>query len=155
MVGVNTNVVETTNLYRRGFTTCEAMATYVGMEFSEKLRILMEKYRYSQTDVAKAVDLSQSLVSLWTRGERVPDLPTAAKLAKLFSVDVNFLADDDQDEPPPQAELPDDERFILQMYRDLGLSRKDAANALVAVAKARDSVAEDEAGDMQQNKKAQ
>ena len=77
------------------------MATYDGMNFAAKLKLLMKQHRYSQNDVAARVDVSQSLVSMWTTGKSVPAMYEAARLAKLLNVDVEFLADDAQDEPAP------------------------------------------------------
>lgn len=107
------------------------MTTYDGMVFSAKLKALMKRHRYSQQDVADRVDVSQSLVSLWTKGDRVPDLPTAAKLAKLFDVGLAYLADDAQDEPPAMSEISEWERAVLDLIHALGIDRQEALRRLV------------------------
>lgn len=107
------------------------MATYVGMEFSAKLKLLMARHRYSQTKVAEAIDVSQSLVSLWTLGKGVPDLHEAAKLAEFLGVDLSYLANDAQDEPPATSEISEWERAVLDLIHALGLDRQEALRRLV------------------------
>jgi transcriptional regulator with XRE-family HTH domain len=105
------------------------MTSYDRMEFSKKLKILAGQHRYSQSMLARELDVSQNLVSLWTRGASIPDLYEAAKMAKLFNVDVNYLADDSLDDPPP-AELEPDERELVSLYRALHLEKAEALRRL-------------------------
>ncbi|WP_237722884.1 helix-turn-helix domain-containing protein [Singulisphaera acidiphila] len=109
------------------------------MEFSAKLKKLMKQQRYSQTDVAVQVEVSQSLVSLWTKGERVPDLRVSAKLARLFGVDLDYLADDAQDEPPA-SEFTEWERAVIDLIHALGLEKSEALRRLATPAAAGISV---------------
>lgn len=123
------------------------MATYDGMNFAAKLKLLMKQHRYSQNDVAARVDVSQSLVSMWTTGKSVPAMYEAARLAKLLNVDVEFLADDAQDEPAP-AEFTEGERAIIELIRAMRLERQEALRRLAipiesgrsAVARAREDM---------------
>lgn len=107
------------------------MATYVGMEFSAKLKLLMARHRYSQTRVAEAINVSQSLVSLWTKGKGVPDLHEAAKLAEFFGVELNYLANDAQDDPPATSGISEWERAVLDLIHALGIDRQEALRRLV------------------------
>jgi transcriptional regulator with XRE-family HTH domain len=104
------------------------------MEFQGKLRRLMAGRRLSQEMVARAVGVSQNLISLWARGKSVPDLYEAAALARLFGTSVDYLADDSQDEPPAPEAMPADERAILNLYRALGLTEAEALRGLAQVA---------------------
>ena len=105
------------------------MVTYDGMVFSAKLKLLMARHRYSQTKVAEAISVSQSLVSLWTLGKGVPDLHEAAKLAKFFGVELNYLADDALDEPPP-SEFSGWERSVIDLVRALELEKGEVLRRL-------------------------
>lgn len=107
------------------------MATYVGMEFSAKLKLLMARHRYSQTKVAEAISVSQSLVSLWTKGKGVPDLHEAAKLAEFFGVELSYLANDAQDDPPATSEISEWERAVLDLIHALGIDRQEALRRLI------------------------
>lgn len=130
LINVNRILVEATKIARRGFTTLVGVTTYGGMTaFHEKLKALMKQHRYSQTDVAKSVDVSQSLVSLWTKGKSLPSLDDAAKLAKFLGVGLDYLADDTQDDPAP-PEFAEWERGIVELMRMMGLDRKEATRRL-------------------------
>lgn len=123
------------------------MASYDGMQFSKKLKLLAARHRYSQDALAKAVGVSQNLVSLWMRGKSDPDLATALKLAEVLGVDVNYLADDAQDEPAP-AEYTVEERAVIDLIRALRLEQQEVLRRLAipiesgrsAVARAREDM---------------
>ena len=122
-------LVGVAKIERRGFTTLVVMTTYGGMVFHEKLKTLMKRHRYSQTDVAKGVDVSQSLVSLWTKGKSVPTLDDAVRLAKFLGVGLDFLGDDAQDDPPV-SEFSESERALIELVRAMGLDRREATRRL-------------------------
>jgi transcriptional regulator with XRE-family HTH domain len=79
------------------------------MEFALKFKQLLKTRRYSQDGFARDLserlagigrnDVSQNLVSLWTRGLAIPDMREAEFAAELLGVDLNFLADDSLNEP--------------------------------------------------------
>jgi transcriptional regulator with XRE-family HTH domain len=73
--------------------------------------------------------VSQSLVSLWTLGKRIPDLQESARLAKLFDVDLGYLADDEMDDPPA-SEFAEWERGVIELIRAMGLDRREATRRL-------------------------
>lgn len=93
-------------------------ASYGRMEFAAKLKKLMARKRFSQEEVAKHINVSQNLVSLWTRGKSIPDMGQAAKLAAFLDVSLDYLADDTQDEP--ETGLSPAEAEILSISRTLG-----------------------------------
>lgn len=101
------------------------------MEFFRKLKALAGRHRFSQDMLAKALGVSQGKVSLWTRGQNIPDLYEAAQLAELFHVDLNYLADDSLDEPP-QAELTSEERALVSLIRAKGLAFDEVVRRLEA-----------------------
>lgn len=98
------------------------------MVFSEKLKRLMGTGRYSQSELAKLLDVSQNLISLWTRGKSVPDMREVLKLSRLFAVPLEWLSDDELDEPPPG--LSEAEQTALDTVRELGLTKGDVIRLL-------------------------
>ncbi len=58
---------------------------------SERLRELREKYNFSQSDVAKRVNVTSSLISSYERGERTPSLSIILKLSYLYNCSVDYL----------------------------------------------------------------
>jgi transcriptional regulator with XRE-family HTH domain len=60
-------------------------------QFSSKLRELREKKGVQLRRVAAALDVDQSLLSKYERGERLPNEAFVKKVAKYFSFDANEL----------------------------------------------------------------
>jgi transcriptional regulator with XRE-family HTH domain len=87
------------------------------MRFDQKLIKLCEMKSWKQADLARAVDtVSRNTVSRWWNGEIKPFDDEALKLARIFGVTLDYLADDTLDEVPA---LPPDEEFVLRVYRNL------------------------------------
>jgi transcriptional regulator with XRE-family HTH domain len=103
------------------------------MTFAEKVRNLLKARRLSQSDLAEALGTSQPQVSRWLEAGTPPRSDYLLKMARVLGVPADYLIDADQDEPPRPPELSDDERYLLQLYRDLGLSRDEAARGLAAM----------------------
>lgn len=94
------------------------------MTFTEKFNQLYAARRLSQVKLAEALDnkVSQGTVGNWLHGT-YPRLHEAWMLAQFFGVPLDYLADDSLDEIPQPIEstLSDDDRAILEAYRDLRL----------------------------------
>lgn len=60
-------------------------------EFKDRLKELRKERRISQSDLAKAIDVSASSISMYEVGERTPELETFEALADFFNVDMNYL----------------------------------------------------------------
>src|SRR5436309_14206232 len=103
------------------------------MTFAEKVRGLLKSRRLSQSDLVEAQGTSQPQVSRWLEADTPPRADYLLKMARTLGVPADYLIDDDQDEPPQPPALSDDERFVLQLYRDLGLTRDEAARGLAAM----------------------
>lgn len=103
------------------------------MRFAEKVRSLLKERRLSQSDLAAMLGTSQPQVSRWLEGDTPPRWDYLLKMARALGVTADYLIDSALDEPPRSPELADDERFVLQLYRDLGLTREEAARGLAAM----------------------
>ncbi|MGN0600153.1 MAG: helix-turn-helix transcriptional regulator [Oscillospiraceae bacterium] len=60
--------------------------------FAKNLDDLIKEHNYTHQDVAKGVDVTRQAVGKWVKGESVPDVLTAGKLAKFLGVSVDYLA---------------------------------------------------------------
>lgn len=60
--------------------------------FAKNLDDLIKDHNYTHQDVAKGVDVTRQAVGKWVKGESVPDVLTAGKLANFFNVSVDYLA---------------------------------------------------------------
>lgn len=52
--------------------------------FAQVLKRLMAEYKANQSDIARAVEMSPSAVSLWLRGKKTPRDESIAKLAEAY-----------------------------------------------------------------------
>jgi transcriptional regulator with XRE-family HTH domain len=102
---------------------------YIGpMSAVEKIAWLCDREGTTQARVEEIAHLSAGRISKWLAGQGEPTARQALKIARHFGVPVEWLADDAQDVPPPvQSE---DERIVLAIYHDLGLSRAEAVRRL-------------------------
>ena len=66
------------------------------MSFSENLKKYREERGCSQSDIGKALGISDRTVGLWERGENMPRLDLALKLANFFEISLNDLVGEDE-----------------------------------------------------------
>jgi transcriptional regulator with XRE-family HTH domain len=102
------------------------------MKFADKVRDLLKLHRMSQSDLAAALGTNQPQVSRWLESDTPPKWDYLLKMSRALGVPADYLIDPEQDAPPPSPELSDDERFVLQLYRDLRLSRDEAVRRLAS-----------------------
>lgn len=60
-------------------------------EFHNVFKSLRQAQGYSQTDLADALDISRSSISMYENGNREPDFETLEKIADFFHVDTDYL----------------------------------------------------------------
>ena len=61
------------------------------VKFSERLKELRIKKGVGQIELAKAIDVSKGIISLWENDLREPKLSNLVALAKFFDVSVDYL----------------------------------------------------------------
>lgn len=109
-----------------------------GMDFAAKVKLLLERYRMSQADLAEAVGTHQPQVSKWLNGGVMPSMPLALRVARALKVPLDFLMDDELEELPRPVELPQDEANVLNVYRSLkrtgSLDEDEAITGLASAA---------------------
>lgn len=59
--------------------------------FANILKNLRMDHHLTQIDLARALGISRSTVSMYECGEREPDIDSLKKIAEYFHVDMNFL----------------------------------------------------------------
>jgi transcriptional regulator with XRE-family HTH domain len=103
------------------------------MDMVDKLVMLAEARGWDQGEVESRAGLARGRISKWKADQGEPSAKQALRLARLFQVPVEFLVDDEQNEPPSSAAkvaLADDERAIIDLYHDLDLDKKEAVKRL-------------------------
>ena len=85
-----------------------------------RIKELREQERLNQEGLALKLNVSQSTVSAYEVGERVPDLKTLIAIARLFNVSLDYLAGlSDVKQQIRQSDLSSNELEHLYTYRQL------------------------------------
>lgn len=63
------------------------------MAFPEKLKFLRTSKNLTQKDFATKIGVSQSSINYWEKGQRIPSIEAAARIANYFSVTIDSLLD--------------------------------------------------------------
>lgn len=85
-----------------------------------RLKELREQGCLTQAGLASKLNVSQSTISAYEIGERVPDLETSIAIAHLFNVSLDYLAGlSDSKQQIKQSDLLPDELEHLYVYRQL------------------------------------
>ena len=64
----------------------------------EKIRILRERKKYTQEDLAEMLKVHNVTVSKWENGKMEPKMSKIKQIAKIFDVNTNYLLDDSEDQ---------------------------------------------------------
>jgi transcriptional regulator with XRE-family HTH domain len=107
------------------------------MDLASKLKRLCEAKGFTNVaDLARKVKVPKSSLHRWFHGEAWPRLAEGLRLARVLEVPLDYLADDEMEEVPAPARdgLDGDERFLVQMIRDLRLTRAEAVRRLACEA---------------------
>lgn len=97
-----------------------------------RLKELREQQRLSQEGLGLKLGVSQSTISVYELGERVPDLNVLIKLAKIFDVSLDYLVGlSDVRQRMMSSDLSPDELEYLQKYRRLGAVNKEKVKAYI------------------------
>lgn len=65
------------------------------MAFPEKLKLLRTRNNLTQQEFAQKIGASQSSVNYWEKGQRIPSIEAAAKIANFFDITIESLLDSD------------------------------------------------------------
>lgn len=66
------------------------------MDIGSKITELRKQHNLSQTELAKKIDASRTIVGNYERNENTPSIDMILKLAKVFNVSVDFLVGEGQ-----------------------------------------------------------
>lgn len=61
------------------------------MKFSEVLRLLRDREKLTQTEMAEKLGISRSAVGMYEQGKREPDFEIEEKIADYFNVTLDYL----------------------------------------------------------------
>lgn len=93
-----------------------------------RLRELREDKNLSQEELAKAIGTSQTNIGRWEKGLNEPSYRYVVLLADFFGVTTDYLLGREDDfgnvSVKNNADLTDDEKLILETYRNLPIQRR-------------------------------
>lgn len=96
--------------------------------FGKRLAALRKDHKLSQTELAKQLNTSVSVISRYERDEMTPSVSTALKLAELMGTTVGYLLGENDD-----ADLFKDPS-MLQRFKDISkLDSKSKEHVLFAI----------------------
>lgn len=104
------------------------------MRMVEKIQQLIADRDWTQEAVETWARLPRNRISKWAGGTGEPTASQALRLARLFNVPLEWLCDDAA-EGQPEMGATSEEQGILDLYRALGLTKKDALRALSLAAR--------------------
>ena len=101
-------------------STCAGTLTTIPlMSIAAKLKKLCEARGFTnQRKLAADLDVSKSTLGRWLSGESIPDIEEAWRLSRLLGVSLDFLANDEVEEPAPG--LSDEQRQVLWAAEQVG-----------------------------------
>jgi len=92
------------------------------MDIASKLNNLLSQKGLSQRDLARILGESKDRINRWFTGTQVPDVKSALRLARVFGVSVEYLADDAIDDPPTLSRTME-ELALLELARETGVDQ--------------------------------
>jgi transcriptional regulator with XRE-family HTH domain len=104
------------------------------MKMLDKIERLIEERGLTQTAVEGMAGLAGNRISRWKGGMGEPTARQALRMARILGVSIEYLVNDEVDDPGSASELSDEERFVLDAMRDYGLSSAEAVRGLAIVA---------------------
>ena len=66
------------------------------LDLSERIIALCKQKKLSQTELAKQIGVSRTIVGNYERGENTPSIETVIKMAKVFDVTVDYFIGEGQ-----------------------------------------------------------
>ena len=104
------------------------------MNLGDKIIALRKQKNISQTDLAKAVAVSREIIGRYERGDALPSIEVAAKIADVLEVSLDYLAGNSK-----KAAVDKKTMKLIHDIEDLEPSIKDKliflANAVIRDAK--------------------
>lgn len=92
------------------------------MDIGRKITQLRKQHNLSQTELAKQLEASRTIVGNYERNENTPSIEMVLKLAKVFNVSVDFLLGEGQ--------IANYDKAVLKRIEDIERLDNDTKNKL-------------------------
>ena len=97
--------------------------------FEERLRQLRKEKGLSQIELAEALNVANTTVSIWERGLRKPEMDTLEKVRKYFDVSLAYLLGENTGERTDEASVTFAQR-LKELRVERGLTQEELAEKL-------------------------
>src|SRR5215210_8993235 len=105
----------------------------------DKALAIADRRGIRAADIARSAGVSPARITEWKKGEGGPTLKVALRIARFLGTSLDYLADDECEEPPPWVAATIAESRAIELVRSLGLDVQDVIRGLTAAANWRDS----------------
>ncbi len=78
------------------------------------IKELRKKKGWSQKELSEKLNVSESAVSMWERGERTPDIEKSEEIAILFDVSLTYLSTGKESDP---NQTTPEEKLLIERWR--------------------------------------
>lgn len=99
------------------------------VNFRKSIKFLRTKNNMTQAELAEALDVSKSTISMYENGNREPSLHILCSYADLFKVDVDYLLGHSNSN---QITLSIEEITLIDNYRNSNDMQKDMINHILS-----------------------
>lgn len=94
------------------------------MIIAERLSCLMSEQGYNSLSLSKEIGISDRLIGGWKKGEGIPTIPNAIKIADFFDVSLDYLSGrsdvrEMQTKKEPALEISENGRVMLSYFEAL------------------------------------
>ena len=93
------------------------------MNFGQRLRKLRENKKITQKELSKILNVSESAIGMYERGEREPNFETVDKIANFFNVPTDYLLgrtdDPASSESPSKPQEEPIVQFIMRSKKEM------------------------------------
>ena len=100
-------------------------------KMSDNLNKLMEERNIKQADLCRETGIPTSAMSHYVRGDSDPSFTRAIKIARALGVTTDELSGKQAEQQCNGIKLSDDEREIINVYRNISDEGKDAVMTLL------------------------
>ncbi len=93
-----------------------------------RLKELREQKNESQQKLAMILNISQTMISRYEKGQAYPDMDTLIAIARHYNVSVDYLIEFSDDKLPyTKSNLPKQEQDLLFLFKRLDSTQKEKA----------------------------
>lgn len=93
-----------------------------------RLKELRKQKNESQENLSKALNVSQTMISRYEKGQACPNIDTLIEIAKHYNVSVDFLIELSDDKLPyTKSNLAKQEQDLLFLFKQLDPKQKEKA----------------------------